>query len=487
MDSAVIVVGAGPVGLMLAGELRLAGVSVIVLEQLAYPTGQSRALGFTVRTMEVLDQRGLLSSFGDIPTSTKGHFGGLLVDFDMLDSPHGTSHGIPQARTEQVLGQWAAGLGVDIRRDHEVVDLSSDEYGVEVEVRTPDGTRRLRTSYLVGCDGGRSRVRKLAGFSFPGTEGTLEMMLADVKDIEIQAHPFGQRLPGGIAMSAPIGDGVNRIILREHGAPVRREPATFPEVAAGWERVTGQDISGATAVWASSFSDASRQASSYRRGRVLLAGDAAHIHLPAGGQGMNVGIQDAVNLGWKLAAQVNSWAPPALLDSYHRERHPVGERLLMNTRAQGLLFLGGEEVMPLREVQSELIKKPSVAEHLARMVTGLDIAYDAGPGGHRLQGRRIPHHELVGDSGTKTSTTELLHPGHGVLLDFTDTPATGRIASAWDGRVDVFSGRLHAPDDNSPLLGTDAVLVRPDGHVVWTAPHGGELARALYRWFGAPR
>ncbi|MFF4830208.1 FAD-dependent monooxygenase [Streptomyces sp. NPDC001315] len=486
MDSAVIVVGAGPVGLMLAAELRLADVPVVVLEQLQKPTGQSRALGFTVRTMEVLDQRGLLPRFGEIATSSVGHFGGLLVDFGMLDSPHGTSHGIPQARTEEVLGEWAAELGADIRRGHQVVSLAADPYGVEVEVRTATGTERLRASYVVGCDGGRSTVRKLGGFSFPGTPGTMEMMLADVKGCDIPAHPFGHRVSGGVAMSAPLGDGVHRIIVREHGAPARSRPADFPEVAEAWQRLTGQDIGNAEALWASSFSDASRQATAYRRDRILLAGDAAHIHLPAGGQGMNVGLQDVVNLGWKLAAQIHGWAPPALLDTYHRERHPVGERLLMNTRAQGLLFLGGDEVQPLRDVLTELIALPSVGLHLAHMVTGLEVGYDTGPGEHPLLGRRIPHQELVGDTG-KTSTTELLHQGRGVLLDLADDPALRRIASAWHGRVDVFSGHAHAPADDGPFTRTSALLVRPDGHVAWAAPGAGELPRALHRWFGAPR
>ncbi|WP_338783610.1 FAD-dependent monooxygenase [Streptomyces sp. DG1A-41] len=488
MDSAVIVVGAGPVGLMLAGELRLAGVPVVVLERLTGPTGQSRALGFTVRTMEVLDQRGLLPRFGEVQTSPMGHFGGLLVDFGTLDSPHRTSHGIPQSRTEEVLGRWAAELGADIRRGHEVVGIEQDPYGVDVRAVGPDGPVSLRASYVVGCDGGRSTVRRLGGFDFPGTPGTYEMMLADLKDCAIEARPFGERLTGGVAMAAPLGDGVQRIIVKEHGAPVRGEPADFPAVAAAWQQITGQDISGATPVWASSFSDASRQTSSYRRERLLLAGDAAHIHLPAGGQGMNVGLQDAVNLGWKLAAVVGGWAPPGLLSSYHRERHPVGERLLMNTRAQGLLFLGGEEVQPLRDVLGELIALPDVALHLARMVTGLEIRYEVGPGDHPLLGRRVPHHELVGrDGGAKTSTSELLRPARGVLLDLADDAALRRTASGWSGRVDVFTGSLHEPEPDSPLTGADAVLVRPDGHVAWVAAGVGDLPRELYRWFGAPR
>jgi bifunctional hydroxylase/dehydrase len=486
MDTAVIIVGAGPVGLMLAGELRLGGAPVIVLEQLREPTGQSRALGFTVRTMEILDERGLLDRFGDIQTSPMGHFGGLLVDFAPLDSPHRTSHGIKQSQTEEVLGQWAAELGADIRRGHRVTGIEQDSYGVEVQVTGPDGPRKLRASYIVGCDGGHSTVRKLAGFDFPGTAGTYEMLLADVADCEIAARPFGERLPGGVAMAAPLGDGVHRLILKEHGAPARERPAEFADVAAAWQRITGQDISHATPVWASSFSDASRLTSAYRRGRIMLAGDAAHIHLPAGGQGMNVGIQDAVNLGWKLAAVIGGWAPPGLLDTYNRERHPVGKRLLMNTRAQGLLFLGGEEVQPLRDLLGELIALPEVGLHLAEMVTGLEVRYDMGPGDHPLLGRRLPFQELVARDGGKSTTAELLRAGRGVLLDLSDDAAVRRIASAWHGRVEVFTGRPHEPAQDSPFTGTRAMLLRPDGHVAWTSPGSGDLPRSLYRWFGLP-
>lgn len=492
MDAEVIVVGAGPAGLMLAGELRLADVSVIVLERLAKPTGESRGLGFTARTMEVFDQRGLLPRLGEVEISNEGHFGGLPIDFAVLEGAHFGGKGIPQARTEQMLGEWAVELGADIRRQHEVTGLTATEDGVELDVRTPEGVRRMRTRFLVGCDGGRSFVRKAAGFEFPGTAATMEMFIADVKGVDIKTRMIGEARPGGMVMAGPLGDGVMRIVVCEKDRSPRRRtgPPEFAEVADGWRRLTGQDISHGTGLWCTSFGNASRQASEYRRGPVLLAGDAAHIHLPAGGQGMNTSIQDSVNLGWKLAAAVRDWAPDGLLDSYHTERHPVGSRLLMNTRAQGLLFLTGEEVQPLRDVLTELIRYPEVSRHLAAMVSGLEIRYDVGPGEHPLLGRRMPKQVLVTETG-KTTSTDLLHSGRGVLLDLSEPghglPDLRRIAAGWAGRVDLVSALPHDVSAESGLVGTRAVLVRPDGHVVWAMPGCGDPSAVLKRWFGAPR
>ncbi|HZR54069.1 MAG TPA: FAD-dependent monooxygenase [Streptosporangiaceae bacterium] len=485
MDTAVIIAGAGPAGLTLAAELRLAGVEPIVLDRLAEPTGQSRGLGFTGRTMEIFDQRGLLSRLPDIEISNEGHFGGLPIDFGILEGAHLGGKGIPQARTEEMLTEWCRDLGVDIRREHELTSLTDDGDSVEVTVRTPAGEQRLRCGYLVGCDGGRSTVRKAAGFEFPGTAATLEMFIADVKGVDIRKRMIGEARPNGMVMAGPLGDGVMRIVVCEKGNPPQRReaPPEYPEIAAGWERLTGQDISAATPIWCTAFGDAARQATEYRRGRVLLAGDAAHIHLPAGGQGMNTGIQDAMNLGWKLAATVRGWAPPGLLDSYHSERHPVAARLLMNTKAQGLLFLSGLEVQPLRDVLTELIAYPEVSRHLVGMVSGLEIKYDVADGDHPLLGMRMPRQELITDSG-KTSSMELLHSGRGVLLDFTDDAGLRRAAAGWADRVDIVTGIPHAVSEQSGLAGTTAVLIRPDGHVAWARPGGGSPEAALRRWFG---
>ncbi|MFC6067905.1 FAD-dependent monooxygenase [Streptomyces ochraceiscleroticus] len=490
MDAAVIVVGAGPAGLMLAGELRLAGVDVIVLERLPERTGESRGLGFTARTMEIFDQRGLLPRFGDIETSNVGHFGGLPVDFAVLEGAHQAAKTIPQSQTEAVLEAWVGELGTDLRRGHELVSFVDKGDAVEVTVRTPGGdTQTLRTGYLVGCDGGRSTVRKAAGFDFPGTASTLEMFLADVKGLDLDPRMIGETFDGGMVMVGPLPGGITRLILCERGTPPQRRTSapSYEEIVAGWKRVTGQDISHGEPVWVSSFGDATRQVTEYRRGRVVLAGDAAHIHLPAGGQGMNTSIQDAVNLGWKLAAVVQGRAPEALLDTYHEERHAVGRRLLMNTRAQGLLFLSGAEIQPLRDVLNELIGYEDVSRHLAAMVSGLEIRYETSGGTHPLLGRRMPDLELTRPDGRTTGSTALLHSGRGVLLDLADNPVLRGRAAGWSDRVDIVTATAD-PAEGSDLAGTTAVLVRPDGYVAWAAPGShDDLPMSLERWFGPAR
>ncbi|MGW7102444.1 FAD-dependent monooxygenase [Streptomyces sp. NPDC054838] len=489
MDAPVIVVGAGPTGMMLAGELRLAGVHVVVLERLERRTGESRGLGFTARTLETFDQRGLLARFGELETSTLGHFGGLPLDFGVLgETTCRAAKAVPQSLTETRLEEWATGLGADLRRGHEVLSVRDDGDGVEVGVRGPGGTHTLRAGYLVGCDGGRSTVRKAAGFDFPGTAATMEMYLADIKGVDLKPRMIGESLPGGMVMVGPLPGGVTRIIVCERGTPPRRRegPPPFEEVAAAWQRLTGDDISAAEPVWVSAFGDAARQATEYRRGRVLLAGDAAHIHLPAGGQGMNTGIQDAVNLGWKLAAEVRGHAPPALLDTYHGERHPVGRRLLMNTRAQGLLFLSGAEVQPLRDTLGELMAYEDVARHLAAMVSGLEISYDVGRGSHPLLGRRMPRLELAGP-GAAASSTELLHPARGVLLDLADNARLRQRAAPWADRVDIVTAKPRGVPADAELRDTTALLIRPDGYVAWAAPGSHhDLPMTLERWFGTP-
>lgn len=489
MDAAVIVVGAGPAGMMLAGELRLTGVDVVVLDRLDQRTGESRGLGFTARTMEVFDQRGLLPRFGEIEISDRGHFGGLPVDFGLLDGAHQAAKTVPQSHTETVLEEWATGLGADIRRGHEVTTVREEGQGVAVEVRGPAGSQRLTAEYLVGCDGGRSLVRKAAGFDFPGTAATMEMFLADVKGLDLAPRMIGETLPGGMIMVGPLPGGITRLIVCERGTPPQRRaaPPEYDEVAAAWKRLTGDDISHGEPVWVSSFGDATRQVTEYRRGRILLAGDAAHIHLPAGGQGMNTSIQDAVNLGWKLAAVVQGRAPESLLDTYHGERHPVGERLLMNTQAQGLLFLSGPEMQPLRDVMTELIRYPEVSRHLAGMVSGLEIRYEVGGGVSPLLGRRMPQVDLVGDGGS-TDSTRALHAGRGVLLDLADNAVLRRRTAGWRDRVDLVTAVPAGTAARERLASSSAVLVRPDGYVAWAAPGShADLPMALERWFGPAR
>ncbi|MEU0058237.1 FAD-dependent monooxygenase [Streptomyces sp. NPDC006334] len=476
VDTDVIVVGAGPTGLMLAGELRLGGARVVVVERLAEPTGQSRGLGFTARAMEVFDQRGLLPRFGTPEKSPMGHFGGVQFDYTVLEDAHFGARGIPQSQTEAVLEQWAGELGADIRRGWELTKLADDGDGVEIAVATPEGEQRVRAAYLVGCDGGQSVVRKAAGFDFPGLPATRLMYLADVTGCDIRPRFLGERLENGMVMAAPLAPGVDRIIVCEDGTPADDRPRTvgFDEVAAAWERITGESLAGGGADWVSTFTDATRQVSAYRRGRVLLAGDAAHVHLPAGGQGLSTGVQDAVNLGWKLAAVVRGDLPDALLDTYHDERHPVGARLLMNTRAQGMIFLGGAEADPVRKVFGELMELEEVRRLLAGVVSHLDIAYDPAPGAHPLLGRRLPPRPLTLADGTPTTTTDLLHPARGVLLDLADDPDLRANAARWNDRITVVTATPESPEVFS---GATALLVRPDGHVAWAA--GGKDSRTM--------
>jgi bifunctional hydroxylase/dehydrase len=482
IDTDVIVVGAGPTGLMLAGELRLGGARVTVVETLAAPTGQSRGLGFTARAMESFDQRGLLPRFGNLETSPVGHFGGVQFDFTVLPDGHFGARGIPQSQVEAVLADRATELGADLRRGWELTELTDTGDAVEISANTPDGVRRLRAAYLVGCDGGHSTVRALAGFDFPGTPATRGMYLADVVGVDIRPRFLGERLPRGMVMAAPLAPGVQRIIVCEHGTEAGDRDASFDEVADAWQRVTGESIKDGGAAWVSSFTDATRQVTEYRRGRVLLAGDAAHIHLPAGGQGLSTGVQDAVNLGWKLAAVVHGWAPDDLLDTYHGERHPVGARLLWNTRAQGAVFLGGAEADPLRLLFTELIDHDEVKRHLAGIQSGLDIRYPVGDGDHPLLGRRLPPRSLRTGEGA-TTTAALLHAAQGVLLDLADSADPRAVAAGWKDRVAVTTATTDVPG----ALGDAAtLLVRPDGYVVWAGEDTDELRGVLHRWFGEP-
>lgn len=489
METDVIVVGAGPVGLMLAGELRLGGVDVVVFERRSSRSGESRGLGFTARAAELFDQRGLLARFENAEVTRQGHFGGIPMDYGVLEGSHFGVRGAPQHQIEEMLENWANELGASVRRGCEVTGLRATAEGVVAVVEGQAGPIECTAKYLVGCDGGRSTVRDLGGFDFPGTDATREMYLADVVGRAIRPRPIGERVPGGMVMSAPLGGGVDRIIVCPNGTPPpeREGGVPFSEVADAWQRLTGESLHGAEAPWVSGFTDATRQVSEYRRGRVLIAGDAAHIHLPAGGQGLSVGVQDAVNLGWKLAATVNGWAPAGLLDTYHSERHPVDERMLCNTRAQGILYLSGDEIEPLRSVMSELMAIKDVARHLSGMVSGFDIRYDVGAGDHPLLGRRLPDRELELIDGGRLRAASTLHSARGVLISTDSSGTTGQAVAGWSDRVDLVRVRRFPEGAEDARSATHSVLVRPDGYVAWAAPGGGELQDALCRWFGAAR
>ncbi|RSS04286.1 monooxygenase [Streptomyces sp. WAC04189] len=483
-DSDVIVVGAGPTGLMLAGELRLAGVSVVVLDKLSEPIQESRALGFSARTIEEFAQRGLMDRFGEVGVIPVGHFGGVPLDYRVIEGGSYGARGIPQARTEGVLGGWARELGADIRRGCEVTGIEQTDASVTVTAAGADGPFSLRARHVVGCDGARSIVRKLAGIGFPGTEPAIELRFADLAGVALRPRFSGERVAGGMVMVIPMGPDRCRVIYFDSSEPLRTspDPITFDEVAQTWQRLTGEDVSGATPLWVSSTTDVSRQADRYRHGRVFLAGDAAHIHLPIGAQGMSAGVQDAVNLGWKLALDIKGQAPEGLLDTYHAERHPVGARILTNTLAQRILYLGGDEITPMREVLAELMgAHESVQRHLAGMVTGLDIWHDVGEGDHPLLGRRLPDRELVVD-GEKTPFYALLRTARPVLLELGGDHGLRTAAAGWADRVDLVAAEFDGCE--APV---DGILVRPDGYVAWVAGLGAGpdgLTAALGRWFG---
>ncbi|MEU4766116.1 rifampin monooxygenase [Actinosynnema sp. NPDC023794] len=469
----VIVVGGGPTGLMLAGELRLHDVHVLVLDKETEPTTVVRALGLHARSVEVMDQRGLLERF--LALGQRHPIGGFFAGIPKppphgLDTAHPYVLGIPQPTTDRLLAERATGLGAELRRGSELVGLSQDDDGVTVELA--DGAR-LRARYLVGCDGGRSTVRKLLGVDFPGEPSRTETLLGEM---EVTAPP--ETVTAVVAEVRktqtrfglmPLGDGAHRVIVPAEGvAEDRTVPPTLEEFKRQLRVVAGTDFGVRSPRWLSRFGDATRQAERYRTGRVLLAGDAAHVHPPVGGQGLNLGVQDAFNLGWKLAAEVDGWAPEGLLDSYHAERHPVAAAVLDNTRAQMQLMSLEPGAQAVRRLLSELMDFDEVNRHLTEKITATAIRYDFGEG-HELLGRRLrdvqlKHGRLYG----------LMHDGRGLLLD-----QTGRLSVAgWADRVD------HVVDV-SEELDAPAVLLRPDGHVAWVGEDQDDLVGHLPTWFGA--
>ncbi|MFF6783587.1 rifampin monooxygenase [Streptomyces sp. NPDC012510] len=473
----VIVAGGGPTGLMLASELRLAGVRTVVLERLTEPTGESRGQGLHVRSVEVMDQRGLLDRFLAVSERFQvgGFFGGIMKPWpDRLDTAHAYGLATPQPLTERLLLERAFELGAEIRRGHEVSGLSQDEDGVTVELA--DGTS-LRARYLVGCDGGRSVVRKRLGVDFPGEPATVETLLGEMEMTEdpatvaaVVAEVRRTQLRFGVA---PGANGVCRVVVPADGVAEDRTAApTLDEFRKQLRAVAGTDFGVHSPRWLSRFGNATRQAERYRVGRVLLAGDAAHIHPPTGGQGLNLGVQDAFNLGWKLAATVNGWAPKRLLDSYHTERHPVGAAVLDNTRAQITLLGTDPGATALRELFTKLMDFEEVNRYVTGMITAVDVRYDFTEGrhgeSHALLGRRMRDVRLK-----RGRLYELMHDGRGLLLD-----RTGRLSvEGWADRVD------HVVDD-SEELDVSAVLLRPDGHVAWVGDDQGDLLDRLPRWFG---
>jgi 3-(3-hydroxy-phenyl)propionate hydroxylase len=482
-EHAVVIAGGGPTGLMLAGELALAGIDVVIVERRAsQDVDGSRAGGLHARTIEVLDQRGIAERFlsaGQV-AQVQG-FAGIPLDISDFPTRHNYGLALWQSRFEPILAGWVGELGVPILRGCEVVGCAQDDTGVDVEL---SGDTSLRAEYLVGCDGGRSLIRRAAGIDFPGLDPSTSWMIAEV---EMDEEPeLGMRREGGGI--GPVnrleGRGPFRVVLTERHVEHTGDPG-MDELREALVAVYGTDYGLRSANWISRFTDMARQAASYRQGRVLLAGDAAHVHPPQGGQGLNTGVQDAVNLGWKLAQVVDKTSPGSLLDTYHAERHPVGARVLHNTMAAVALGSPDDRHQALRDTMTELLSMDEPRRRIAAMLSGLDIHYDLGEG-HPLLGRRMPDLDVHTADGP-TRVFALLHDARPVLLNLGEPG--GFDISPWAHRVRLVDAR-HDGVWELPVLGEitapPAVVIRPDGHVAWAGDlTDPELPHVLAAWFGA--
>ena len=495
-EHAVVIAGGGPAGMMLAGELALAGVDVAIVERRrSQNLAGARAGGLHSRTIEVLDQRGIADRFlAEGQTAQVAAFARVRLDISDFPTRHPYGLGLWQNHIERLLAGWVDELAVPIHYGGEVTGFAQDDTGVDIEVR---GGQSLRAEYLVGCDGGRSLIRKTAGIEFPGWDPTTSSLIAEVEMAEapvlgihtddIGVHSFGRleyEIRDGEVVYMDQGP-VRVMVTEEHVGPAG-EP-TLRDLSEALVAVYGTDYGIHSPTWISRFTDMTRQAAAYRNRRVLLAGDAAHVHSPVGGQGLNIGVQDAVNLGWKLAQVVNGTSPESLLDTYHAERHPVAARVLRNTMAQTVLLRSDDRVDALRDTLSELLSMDEPRKRFAGMMSGLDVHYDLGEG-HPLLGRRMPDLDLVTANGPLRVFT-LLHDARPVLLDLGEHG--GFDITPWADRVRFIDAKYAGPWE-LPELGTvtapTGVLIRPDGYVAWVgdATHQ-RLPEALTTWFGTPR
>jgi 3-(3-hydroxy-phenyl)propionate hydroxylase len=482
-EPAVVIAGGGPTGLMLAAELALAGVDVAIVERRAsHDLTGSRAGGLHSRTIEVLDQRGIADRFlSQGQVAQVAGFAWIPLDISDFPTRHNYGLGLWQNHIERILASWVGELAVPIYRGREVTGFAQDDTGVDVEVS--DG-RSLRAEYLVGCDGGRSLIRKAAGIEFPGWDPTMSCLIAEVEMAEEPEWGI-RRDDKGIHSLSRLEDGPVRVLVTEQHVGQTSEP-TLRDLSEALIAVFGTDYGIHSPTWISRFTDMTRQAASYRDRRVLLAGDAAHVHSPAGGQGLNIGVQDAVNLGWKLAQVVNQTSPESFLDTYHAERHPVGARVLQNTMAQTALMGSGARIDALRDTMSELLSMDEPRKRFAAMMSGLDIHYDLGEG-HPLLGRRLPDLDLVTANGPLRVFT-LLHDARPVLLNLGEPG--GFDITPWADRVRLidaeYVGKWELPVFGGVTAPT-AVLIRPDGYVAWVGD-GTDLGlpEALSTWFGPP-
>ncbi len=493
-EHAVVIAGGGPTGLMLAGELALAGVDVAIVERRAsQDLPGSRAGGLHSRSIEIMDQRGIADRFlSEGQVANLGQFAGASLDISDFPTRHPYTLGLWQKHIERILAGWVEELEVSIHRGREVTGFEQDETGVDVALS--DG-ESLRAEYLAGCDGGRSLVRKAAGIEFPGWDPTTSNLIAEVEmeepDLGIRQDALGTHGIGRVEYEIRDGEivyadsGPVRVMLTEAHVGAATEP-TLRDLSEGLIAVYGTDYGIHSPTFISRFTDMTRQAASYREGRVLLAGDAAHVHAPDGGQGLNTGVQDAVNLGWKLAQVVNGTSPESLLDTYHAERHPVAARVLRTTMAHVALRRQDERTEALRETIAELLGADEARNGFAAMMFGLDVRYDLGEG-HPLLGRRMPDLDLLTADGP-LRVFELLHDARPVLLNLGEPG--GFDVTPWADRVQTIDAEYDGPWE-LPAIGAvpapTAVLIRPDGHVAWV----GELtepglAEALTTWFGPP-
>jgi 2-polyprenyl-6-methoxyphenol hydroxylase-like FAD-dependent oxidoreductase len=493
-EHAVVIAGGGPTGLMLAGELALAGVDVAIVERRAsQDLPGSRAGGLHSRTIEILDQRGIAGRF--LAEGKKAQVAGFAATkFDISNFPtrHPYGLGLWQKHIERILAGWVGELPVTIYRGREVTGFAQDDTGVDVQVSDREG---LRAQYLVGCDGGRSLVRKTAGIDFPGWDPSTSALLAEVEMTEepplgIHRTPSGTHALGKVEYEIKDGKvvyqkgGTVGVMLTE--SQVGTSEPTLRDLSEGLIAVYGTDYGIHSPSWITRFTDMTRQAAAYRKGRVLLAGDAAHIHSPVGGQGLNMGVQDAVNLGWKLAQVVKRTSPESLLDTYHAERHPVAARVLRDTMAQVALMRPDDRIEAVRDIVSELLSMDEPRRRFAARMTGLDIHYDLGPG-HPLLGRRMPDLDLITPDGALRVFT-LLHDARPVLLNLGEPG--GFDIRPWADRVQLIDAEYDGAWE-LPVIGTisppSAVLIRPDGYVAWVGDSTQlGLVDALTTWFGRP-
>jgi 2-polyprenyl-6-methoxyphenol hydroxylase-like FAD-dependent oxidoreductase len=494
-DADVLIAGGGPTGLMLGGELALAGVDVAIVERRAsQDLAGSRAGGLHSRTIEVLDQRGIANRFlskGQV--AQVAGFASVRLDISDFPTRHPYALGLWQNHVERILAGWVDELAVTIYRGREVTGFAQDDTGVDVDLS--DG-QSLRAQYLVGCDGGRSLIRKAAGIAFPGWNPTTSSLIAEVEmteepELGIHRNAFGVHSFGKVEYEIRdgeivYGDGgpIGVMVTEQHVGPAT-EP-TLRDLSAALIAVCGTDYGIHSPTWISRFTDMTRQAAAYRKGRILLAGDAAHVHAPDGGQGLNTGVQDAVNLGWKLAQVVKGTSSESLLDTYHAERHPVAARVLRNTMAAVALRRPDERTKALRDTMAELLNMNEPRKQFAAMMSGLDIHYDLGEG-HPLLGRRMPDLELVTAKGSLRVFT-VLHDARPVLLNLGEPG--GFDITPWAARVQLIDAK-YVGTWELPALGEvtapTAVLIRPDGHVAWVGDrHPLGLPDALTTWFGPP-